>query len=72
MGEEHFDCIAHQIADYLAQKRYGFGYKTIKYSLLIRNGFMNRDEALRRIMVEKTGKIASIYRLFFKDPRDNY
>lgn len=66
IGEEHSDCIAHQVADYLAQRRYGFGYKTIKYSLLIRNGFMNRDEALKKIMVEETGKLPASIDDFLK------
>jgi len=63
---EHSDCIAHQVADCLAQRRYGFGYKTIKYSLLIRNGFMNRDEALKKIMVEETGKLPASIDDFLK------
>lgn len=51
-GQEHEDCLAHDTVEYIAQrisrlKKYGITFKTMKYSQLIRNNLMARDEAFR-------------------------
>ena len=48
LGEEHSDCIGSGYADYLAFKRYGFSINAIKLSALVRNGKMDRGEALKK------------------------
>ena len=49
-GEEHSDCIAFKVADYLYRRRCGgSGHKVLKYSMLIRGGKMSREEALEQL-----------------------
>jgi hypothetical protein len=49
-GEEHSDCWAHEVANYLYEKKCGGIHPTIaKYSMLVRNGKMSRDEAMAAI-----------------------
>jgi hypothetical protein len=49
-GEEHSDCIADAVKDYLyAKKCGGSSPKVVKYSLLVRDGKMNREEALKKL-----------------------
>jgi len=49
-GEEHADCIAYEVSDYLYRKKCGgSSHKELKYSILIRAGKMNREEALQRL-----------------------
>lgn len=45
---EHTDCIASNLKEYLLIKRFGFSEKTLKFSVLIRNGSMTREEALAK------------------------
>ena len=48
--EEHSDCIASGVADYLYRRKCkGSGRKVMKYSVLIRGGKMSREEALERL-----------------------
>jgi hypothetical protein len=47
-GEEHSDCIGSEYADYLAFSRYGFSIRAIKLAALVRNGKMDRGEALKK------------------------
>jgi N-acetyl sugar amidotransferase len=46
---EHSDCKASDLKEYLLIKRFGFSEKTLKYSVLVRNGTMNREEALAKV-----------------------
>ena len=49
-GEEHSDCVADELKDYLYSKKCGgSGPKVVKYSLLVRGGKMTRDEALEML-----------------------
>lgn len=48
-GEMHFDCVMSPVADYLRKKKWGFGKKVQKYSALIRDGQMTRDQALEKL-----------------------
>jgi len=53
---DHFDCIAHTISDYLWLQKWGFSRKTLKYSIMIREGEMDRETALRKIAIEESKK----------------
>jgi hypothetical protein len=44
---EHSDCIAAPLKEYLRIKEFGFSEKTMKYSNLIRNNMIDRDNALK-------------------------
>lgn len=61
---EHTDCIATKLKEYLRIKEFGFSEKTMKFSVLVRNRFMNREEALAKaeafeseIMEDKSGLV---------------
>lgn len=43
---EHTDCIMSTLKEYLRISEFGFSEKTQKFSALVRNGFMSREEAL--------------------------
>jgi hypothetical protein len=46
-GEEHADCWAHDVANYLYQQKCGGTHPAVaKYSMLVRNGRMSREEAM--------------------------
>lgn len=47
-GEMHFDCLMARVANWLRRKKWGFGKKTQKYSALICDSQMTRDEALKK------------------------
>lgn len=49
---EHVDCEVDSIKNYLWTKQWGFSPKIIKYSDLIRDSQMSREDALKRIEVE--------------------
>ena len=51
--ESHFDCLLFPIKEYLKFKKYGLSQETIKNSVLIREGFMSRAEALQRMPLEQ-------------------
>jgi len=48
---EHSDCIASSLKEYLRIKEFGFSEKTQKFSALVRNGFISRDEALNKVQI---------------------
>jgi hypothetical protein len=50
---EHGDCIMNPLKDYLQYRKWGCTELTQAYSALIRNGEMDREEALRRIEAEE-------------------
>jgi len=49
----HIDCLAAPVSDYLRRKKWGFGKETEKYSAMIRDGQMSKEEALEKITVEE-------------------
>jgi hypothetical protein len=49
IGEEHEDCLAAPVADYLYKRRCGFGQKASSISALVRNGIISRHKALERL-----------------------
>jgi hypothetical protein len=51
--DAHFDCELAPLQDHLKVKRFGFGQMTIKNSVLIRDGHMDRREALNRCKQEQ-------------------
>lgn len=62
----HFDCALFPIKEFLKYKKYGLTQETIKNSVMIREGLMARDDALKRISLEQTEE-PDIYRSFLKD-----
>ena len=62
----HFDCTLFPIKEFLKYKKYGLTQETIKNSVLIREGLMTRDEALKRMSLDQT-KEPNIYRVFLND-----
>jgi len=67
---EHTDCIAACLKQYLRIKKYGFSENTQKFSALIRNGFMTREEALAKaeslesgIEEDKSGRIPRLMQM---------
>ncbi len=51
--EAHFDCWLAPIQEHLKHRRFGFSQETIKNSVLVREGRMSRDDALRKIELEQ-------------------
>jgi hypothetical protein len=62
----HFDCTLFPIKEYLKYKKYGLSQETIKNSVMIREGLMTRDDALKRMSLDQTEE-PDIYRMFLKD-----
>ncbi len=56
--EAHFDCVLAPVQEYLKHRKFGFSQETIKNSVLIREGRMSREEALRRQDLEQTDEPA--------------
>jgi len=52
--DAHFDCRLAPLQEYLKHRRFGFGQMTIKNSVLVREGRMTREEALRRAGLEQS------------------
>ena len=52
--DAHFDCLLAPIQEYLKNRKFGFSQETIKNSVLVREGRMTREEALKRIDMEQT------------------
>ncbi len=46
VGNEHTDCMINPVKSYLRYQRWGFGSKTQKLAALVRDGQMERAEAL--------------------------
>lgn len=65
----HIDCEVHALVDHIFQRRLGFTEKDEYYGRMIREGIIDRQEALRRIDEEKRNAIhvrKVIDRLFHK------
>ena len=67
---EHTDCIATKLKEYLRIKEFGFSEKTMKFSVLVRNGAISREEALARveafeseIMEDKSGLVRKVMQM---------
>lgn len=52
---EHTDCVAAPLKEYLRIKEFGFSEKAMKFSNLVRNGDMTRDEALLKVEAFEAG-----------------
>jgi len=55
--DEHSDCLAHDVVSFISSKisklrKFGMTYTTLKYSQLIRNHLLTREEALIKITKE--------------------
>jgi hypothetical protein len=64
--ESHFDCTLFPLKEYLKFRKYGLTQETIKNSVLIREGLMSREEALRRASLEQRTE-PDILKEFFED-----
>jgi N-acetyl sugar amidotransferase len=67
---EHSDCIASKVKGYLLTKKFGFSDKTQKFSVLVRGGFMSREEALAKaeayeaeVIEDKSGSVHKVMEL---------
>ncbi|MBN1599799.1 MAG: N-acetyl sugar amidotransferase [Bacteroidales bacterium] len=80
VGKEHTDCMLNPLKCYLRHQRWGFGSKTQKYSALIRDGQMDREEALKLITdegdvpknLEKVKKVLEIDTEEFESIKQQY
>jgi N-acetyl sugar amidotransferase len=52
-GKEHMDCEISPVKCYLRYQRWGFGSKTQKYAALVRDGQINRENALELLKEEE-------------------
>jgi hypothetical protein len=52
--DAHFDCLLAPLQEYLKHRKFGFSQQAIKNSVLIREGQMSREEALRKSDMEQT------------------
>lgn len=62
----HFDCTLFPIKEFLKYRKYGLTQETIKNSVMIREGLMTRDDALKKMSLDQTEE-PDIYQLFLKD-----
>jgi len=67
---EHTDCIASKFKEYLHLKELGFTQRTIKFSILVRGGFIGREEALAKdeafeldMMEDKSGLLHKVWQM---------
>ncbi len=67
---EHTDCIAAKIKEYLRIREFGFSEKTQKFSVLVRNGLMSREEALAKaeafeseVMKDNSGLVTRVMQM---------
>jgi len=67
---EHTDCIASPLKEYLRINEFGFSEKTQKFSALVRNGFMSREQALAeakafesRVIEDKSGQLPRLMQM---------
>lgn len=51
--DTHFDCLLAPLQEYLKHRKFGFGQQTIRNSVLVREGRMSREEALRKSEMEQ-------------------
>lgn len=52
---EHTDCAASPLKEYLHIKEFGFSEKAMKYSKLVRNNYVTREEALSKVEAFEAG-----------------
>jgi hypothetical protein len=53
VGKEHTDCLMNPVKCHLRHRRWGFGSKTQKLAALVRDGQLDRDEALELVSGEE-------------------
>ena len=53
-ANDHSDCLAASISNYIRYKKWGFARKTTKCSALVRDGQMSRKTALKKIAIDET------------------
>ncbi len=54
LGGEHYDCYMHDFAAYLSRKKYGFSGDTLNCCQMIRNGELDREEAVKLAAIEES------------------
>jgi hypothetical protein len=64
--DSHFDCTLFPIKEYLKFKKYKLTQETIKNSIMIREGRMTREEAIKRISLEQTEE-PEIFQIFLSE-----
>ena len=62
----HFDCALFPIKEFLKYRKYGLTQETIKNSVMIREGLMTRDDALKRMGLDQTDE-PDVYREFLNE-----
>ncbi len=62
----HFDCTLFPIKEFLKYRKYGLTQETIKNSVMIREGLMARDEALKRMTFDQTEE-PDVYKEFLNE-----
>lgn len=63
-GVEHADCKLAPVIDYLRIRRWGFGLRTHKYAMSVREGWIDREEALKKVIDEESAKEPEIINQF--------
>jgi N-acetyl sugar amidotransferase len=66
-GAEHTDCMLAPLIDYLRIRKWGFGIRTHKYALYVREGWIGREEALEKVMKEESSKEPKVMDCFLKE-----
>jgi N-acetyl sugar amidotransferase len=66
-GTEHTDCILAPLIDYLRIRKWGFGIRTHKYALYVREGWITREEALEKVTKEESDKEPEVMNYFLKE-----
>ncbi|CCK81826.1 N-acetyl sugar amidotransferase [Desulfobacula toluolica] len=63
---EHGDCLLNLLKDYLMCRKWGYSELTQAYSALIRNGEINREEALQKAEMEEVREPPAILESFLE------
>jgi hypothetical protein len=63
---QHGDCLLNPLKDHLMCRRWGCSELTAMYSVLVRNGEMNREEALKRAAAEEHTAVPPVLPEFLK------
>jgi len=63
---EHGDCLINPLKDYLQYRKWGCTELTQAYSALVRNGEMDREEALRKVETEEVRTPPPVINMFLE------
>ena len=63
---DHIDCLFASMKNYLVVQKWGFGEKTTKYSAMVREEQINREEAIKKAHEEEGNKEPVILKEFVK------